>query len=475
MARNTAFLTVASVGQKIIAFVYFLFLARVMMPELTGQYFLAISITVIFTVVADMGITPVIIREVAKQPNRARELLSHAIALKIPLFIIAMSAAILITVALGYDTTLQKLVALATLVLALDATHLLLYGVLRGFQQLRYESLGVFAGQLTIGIIGGAVLWQHPSLTLLVVALLSGSVMNVLVSGTKIIRLLGAGSLIPRWQRSDAIWIARSAIPFALSSIFVKVYSYLDSIIISKFLDTASVGIYSIAYKFTYAFQFLPLAFVAALYPGMSAVVGKDQDELSRIFLRAMWYMAILSTPIVLGIWAVAPEVVLLAGSDYALAAPVLATLVFVLVPIFLDFPVGSLLNASGLQGVKTAIMGITMVINAVLNWFLIPRFGIMGAAYAALVCFSFMIVAGLLFVPRIIPSFRFARLLMTILPIFACGVVMVGVVMCLKSFIEWYFIVPVGAAVYVVSLFISGSVRKTDFFGFFYSLTRKI
>ncbi len=475
IARNTAFLTLASVGQKIIAFVYFLFLARIMMPQSTGEYFLAISITVMFTVVADMGITPVVIRESAKDPGRANRLLSHAIGLKIPLLVFAMIGAVLTAFALDFDPGIQKLVALATLVLALDATHLLFFGVLRGFQRLRYEALGVFIGQLSTGIFGGLVLWLHPSLPLLVLALISGSALNVLVSGTKVVGLLGARSLVPHWQRQDIVWIMKSALPFALASIFVKMYSYIDSIFISKFLDTTAVGIYSVAYRFTYSFQFLPLAFVAALYPGMSAMVGNDPEALARVFLRGMWYMALLSTPIVLGIWAVAPEAVSLAGPGYAAAAPVLSALVFVLIPIFLDFPIGSLLNASGHQSIKTAIMGMTMVINVALNWFLIPRFGIIGAAYAALACFTFMFAAGLFYVPRIIPTLRFWALCRTIFPIFASGGVMLMVVYFLKPIVGWYAVVPIGAVVYAFSLVLTRAVRKSDLMTLRLSLSRHL
>jgi O-antigen/teichoic acid export membrane protein len=475
LAKNTAFLTVASVAQKIIAFVYFLFLARIMLPEMTGQYFLAASIAVIFTVVADMGITPVVIREIAIQKARAKEILGQAISIKIPLIIMAMGGAILTARFLGYDPTLQKLIALASLVLALDSIHLLFYGALRGFQQLKYESVGVFTGQLTIGILGGAVLWLHPSLFLLILALMSGSVVNVLIAGCKVVKIIGWESLTPRWRKTETMIIAKRAIPFALASIFAKVYSYVDSILISKFLDSAAVGIYSIAYKFTYAFQFLPLSFVAALYPGMSSVFGKDDNELARIFLRSMWYMGILSTPIVLGIWVVAPDAVLLAGAEYKVSAPVLSTLVFVLFPIFLDFPIGSLFSAAGMQTLKTIIVGVTMVLNTILNWFLIPEFGLLGAAYSALVSFGFMFAIGLVFVKKAIPSFRYLTLVRTLFPIFVSGFVMLFTILIIRAYVNWTFLVPIGAIIYVFTLFATGVVRKEDVTAFSKSFLYKV
>jgi O-antigen/teichoic acid export membrane protein len=233
--------------------------------------------------------------------------------------------------------------------------------------------------------------------------------------------------------------------------------------LISKFLDTTAVGVYSVAYRFTYAFQFLPLAFVASLYPGMSAVVGKDAEALKRIFLKGMWYMGLACVPLVFGIWALAQDLVLLAGEEYLSAIPVLQILIFVLIPIFLDFPIGSLLNASDKQSTKTKIMGATMIINIVLNLLFIPNFGIIGAAYAAFVCLGFMFVAGLMCVPSLLPTFRFVELLKILIPIFLSGLVMLLFVLFFKSIFVWYLLVPIGALTYTLCLFVTGALRVSD------------
>ncbi|MCR4313745.1 MAG: flippase [Candidatus Uhrbacteria bacterium] len=463
VAKNALYLTIASVGQKMIAFVYFVFLARVMMPDMTGQYFLALSITMIYSVIAEFGITSVTTREIAKDPTQARRLIPHALALKLPLMTVAVIGAILTGRLLGYESEVQTLIVISSLVLVIDALQVFFYGVLRGFQVLQYEAVGIFSGMMTTAVLGGLVLVFAPSLPLLVVALIAGSSVNLLVSSSHVAKRVGWSVLIPRWSGNDARLIMRMAFPFALAAIFVKVYSYIDSIFISKFLDTTAVGLYAIAYKFTYAFQFLPLAFIAALYPGMSAVAGKDEVVLNQILLRSMWYMAILSAPIVFGLYAIAPEAILLAGDGYAGATAVLQTLVFVLIPIFLDFPIGALLNASGKQTTKTAIMGVTMVINIVLNAVLIPQVGILGAGYAALASFVFMFAAGLYFIPTVLPTFSFIHLLRIILPIYLVGIVMLVTVLVLKPIIGWILIIPVAGAVYLGGLLLTKSVKRSD------------
>jgi len=463
LARNTLYLTVASVGQKLIAFVYFLFLARVMEPELTGLYFLAISIAMIFSVLADFGITPVTIREIAAHPEQTHTLFRRALAVKIPLLLIGYLLTILCVPVLGYSRELLPLVALSGLSLVLDSIHLLFYGVLRGHQQLQFEAIGMFCGQVIVVMIGGAALFFYPSIPLLLTALVSGSAFNVFVSATTVVKRFGWQMLVPDAERTFSMRLIHMAFPFALSAIFVKVYSYIDTVFISKFLTTSAVGLYSVAYKLTYAFQFIPLSFTAALYPNFSAMLQREPAAAASLLRRALWYMLIVSTPITLGLWLIAEPLVLLAGASYAPSAPVLAVLVFVLIPIFLDFPIGSLLNAAGRQATKTAIMGATMVVNVLFNILLIPRIGVLGAAYAALASFLFMFLAGLWAVRGLVPSFSFTAFLRDLSWILLSGGVMAAIGRLALPAIGWIAVIPLCALVYGLALVATRSFTKAD------------
>lgn len=464
LTKNTFNLTLASIGQKIIAFVYFLFVARVLQPELTGKYFLAISIAMIFSVLADFGITSVTIREIAKTPEKTSELISRSLTLKIPLLLLGYLSALLAAWLFGYESEIIWLTTLSALSLVLDSVHLFFYGVLRGHQRLGIESIGMFFGQITTATIGGLILWLHPSLVLLMLALVAGSLFNVLLSSVVLLKRFGKSILTLRWDASFVRQLLRMALPFALSAIFVKIYSYVDTLLISKWLDTEAVGLYGLAYKLTYAFQFLPLAFAAALYPSFSSTMVRDPGQLPRLFHRALWYMMLLSTPIVLGIWLIAEPLVLLAGEAYQSAAPVLSLLIFVLIPIFLDFPIGSLLNAANRQGTKTTIMGMTMLVNVILNIVSIPLFGILGAAMAALVSFVFMFIAGFFFVPRLIPEFRFFPLLRDLFLIALSGVLMMLVGTFALPIIGWISVIPLCGIIYLLSLLATRVLKIDDF-----------
>lgn len=463
LIQNTLWLTLASVGQKVVSFIYFLFLAKVMLPEKTGVYFLSVSLAMIFSVLADFGTTPVAIREIAKNPDQTSSILKNLLCLKIPLLIVGYTSSLIATWLLGYEKEIFSLVAITSFVLVLDSLHLLFYGVLRGHHQLFFESIGMFLGQCVSAILGGLVLWLSPSIPLLVWVLLGGSLLNVVISSSILVRRFGSQVFIPVWNRTNVKRYFYYAIPFALAAIFVKVYSYVDIVLISKFLDASAVGLYGLAYKFTYAFQFIPLAFVASLYPRFSSLIVQKNIELRRTFDRSLWYMLLIGTPLVFGLSLISEHAVLLAGEEYRASAPVLAILAFALFPLFLDFPIGSLLNAAGKQTVKTALMGGTMIMNFLLNLFMIPLFGILGAAYAALISFSGLLLGGCFFIPQIIPSYRFhAFFTYLFLAIISGGLMYASGWMILKI-MPWPFVIPLCGLVYLIALFATGLLKKQD------------
>ena len=188
--------------------------------------------------------------------------------------------------------------------------------------------------------------------------------------------------------------------------------------------------------------------------PGISSLLVKDREQVSKVFEDAMWYMMLLVTPIVLGIWSIADQLIpAFAGTDFNGSILPLQILIFVLFFIFLDFPIGALLNAADRQVTKTAIMGVTMVVNVVLNFALIPIYGVIGATIAALGSFFVLFVGGLYFVPQII-SWKPSRLIGRLLPILISGFVMAGVAVLLKSQLHFVLVIALAALVYLALLF---------------------
>ncbi|KKU11960.1 MAG: Polysaccharide biosynthesis protein [Parcubacteria group bacterium GW2011_GWC2_45_7] len=460
VARNTFYLTLALVGQKILSFVYFTLLARFLGAETIGKYTFAIAFTTIFSVIADLGLQPVIVREVARAKERAEEYLRATVSVKIIFAIFAYGAVLISAYLLKYPPLTLKLIALAGVVMMLDAFHLIFWGTLRGLQNLKYEAAAMVVGQGITLIAGSIGLVLRLPLHVFMIALGLGSLWNVIAAGVILRR--HHIRISPRFNRLVLRTFARYATPFALAGIFVKVYSYIDTVLIQHIKGDLEVGWYSVPYKITYAFQFFPMALSAAVYPALANAWKVDKERARWIFDRALLYAIILSVPIAFGIAALAPEIIMsIYGNDFINSILPLAISIFGLIFIFLYFPVGALLNATDRQIVNTAFMGITMAINIMLNLWLIPRYGAVGASIAAVLTNAFLWLGTLLWSTKIIkPSKNVARALIKAL---LAALIMLIAVIQLKQLVYWPLTIFIGGGIYAALLYVFRALTSGD------------
>lgn len=473
IAKNTVYLTIATVGQKALAFLYFILIARLAGVEGTGKYFFVVSFTTIFSIFVDMGFSSVLIRETAKNREVAGKYLSNILGAKLVLGVLTYLAVAVAINIMGYPDETKLMVYLSGIVMLLDSFNVTFYAIFRGRQNLFYESIGVVVSEILIIGFGAASLFLHEPLYFLLLALMSGSLFNFFFASTLIFRKT---DVRPKLSLDKSVLLAllKIAYPFALAGIFVKVYSYLDSVLLSKIVGDAAVGFWSVAYKLTYAFQFIPMAFAAAMFPAMSAYFCSDKSRLKQTFERAIFYLAVVAAPVSFGIFSLAkPIVTTLYGASYAPSVLPLQIAIFAVVFIFLNYPVGSLLNACDRQMTNTAIMGVSMALNVILNVILIPRFSFVGAAIAAVVSHLFLYILGMFFANKIVVYGKKSLFAALAKIFFAAGLMSAAIILLIR-FISFWFLIPIGGAVYFAVLCLLQGIGKDDFRGILKALERK-
>ncbi len=458
VAKNSIFLTGALVGQKLLAFVYFTIISRFLAVPEIGKYVFALSFTTIFSVFIDFGFSNVLVREAARERARAKELLSSILTSKIIFSAAAVLAVVFFVNVLGYEEETKLLVYLASLVMVLDSFHLTFYAVLRGFQRLEYEALGMILGQIFIITFGAFSLIAGAPNYFLIIALIVGSSLNVCIS---LMTLLFKAQIIPTlsFNKKLIYQILRTALPFGLAAIFTRIYSYIDTILLSLIKGDAAVGWYSVPYKITFAFTFIPQALMAAVYPALSYYYTIRKELMAQIFEKAFFLFFFIGLPISFGIWSLAePIIITLYGEAYRASIPALKLLIFSLIFGFLYFPLGALLNAADKQSQNTKILGATMVANIILNLLLIPKYSFLGAGIAALSC------NVLLFALGFTATLKIARYDFKIIGVksfkslFAAGLMAFGVRSGL-NYLPLIVLVPAGAFIYAVFMFASRAV----------------
>lgn len=472
IAKNTSYFTLALIVQKIISFAYFMVIARALGPEDLGKYYFAISFTTIFAIFIDIGLTNVITREVAKTPEKAQKFLGSVLAVKIPLAIISFLAMALFINFLGYPELTKQLVYISSISMILDSFTLTFYAISRGFHNLSFESIGSIIFQLVILISGLFVLRENLGLIWLIGTLALASVFNFLYSVI---------ILFKKWKvkiifEYDKIFIKSLiaiTIPFSIYAIFQRLYTYLDTVFLSVLAGDKYVGIYQVPFKIIFALQFLPMAFTASLYPALSSYWQNNKDQLAITFERAMNYLIIISLPIAFGIIILADKIVLLFKSGYSEAILPLQITMVSLIFIFLNFAVGSLLNACDKQKINTINMAVVLTASIILNVVLITNFKAIGASITVLITNLLMFILGMRIVPKII-KFNLKSIIKITIKTSVSVLIMIIFVFYLKALLNIFIVSIIGGAVYFISLYILGGFKKEDIASVYSSFIKK-
>ncbi|MFA6486402.1 MAG: flippase [Candidatus Magasanikbacteria bacterium] len=458
VAQNTSFLTIASVLQKTVSFVYFTVIARLIGVENTGIYFFAIAFTSIFSVLADFGLASVLTRELSKFNDRSRYYAGTVFWTKI---VFGLSAYICVAIAvnvLNYSPLTKQLIYLSGITMLFDNLHMVFYSIFRANRNLIFESAGIVGSQIITLIIGTVALFGGGNMYWLIIAYTFPAFINVLYSGYCARRFYGfrfSLAIDPIVLRSFLLM----AYPFALAGIITRLYAFSDSLIMSKLLTAHELGYWSVPYKISFAFQFIPMALSASIYPAFSAFLVSEQNKISDLFAKSWRYLFTIVFPLSAGIFILAkPAIHLLYTVKYDASIPVLRVLIISLIFTFLSFVTGALLNAGNRQSTQTALMAMALSVNLISNLILIPRIGIMGAAYSVLLSNFLLWSIGYLIARKIthIDGKLICKyFLQTAVP----ALIMGFAVWFLNEKIYFLWTVPIGALIYFVLVFATGGM----------------
>ena len=300
IAKNISFFTTASILQKIISFAYFALVARLVGVENTGLYFFAIAYATIFSVIADFGLGAMLTRQIARNTDQTQTYLNSILSVKI-LFGLATYVLLVIAVNLSaYPPMTKNLIYLCGFTVFFDNLHNLFYAVFRANKNLFFESIGLVISQALTLIIGSLALWLSWPLYFLIIAYAIPSFLNFIFSALMVKRHLKIKVRLA-FDKKIIKFFLLGAIPFAAAGLIARLYSYSDSIIMSKMLSNYDLGLWSSAFKLNTAFQFLPIALSTGLYPVFSSLYKIDTDQISRLYQKGCRYIFIISLPIVFG------------------------------------------------------------------------------------------------------------------------------------------------------------------------------
>ena len=172
--------------------------------------------------------------------------------------------------------------------------------------------------------------------------------------------------------------------PMAMSATAYILMQSVDIILLSKFTNFEMVAFYSVAIKLTTMISIVLASVNAVQAPQVAEFFSSgDFVKLSAIIKKSTRLIFFLTFPAIILLTLLSSTILELFGANYIIAQNALYILVIGQSVNALCGSVGVYMNMTGKQNVFQKILISALVLNVVLNWILIPIYGINGAAFA--------------------------------------------------------------------------------------------
>jgi O-antigen/teichoic acid export membrane protein len=161
----------------------------------------------------------------------------------------------------------------------------------------------------------------------------------------------------------------------------------IDTVMVGWFEDAESVGFYSAAQKPIALLYVLPSLIVGGFFPSLARFANEQKEKFREVLEKALTMIVTAAFPIAIGTMLIAEQIIeLVYGSEYIPSAGALRILSLT---VLTAFPIGIIIHAVFAHNRQKELVPLWIagsIINILLNFMLIPRFGISGAAWASFV-----------------------------------------------------------------------------------------
>lgn len=383
---NAFWLSFGRIAADLLSFVLFAAISRTFGPAGTGEYSYAFAIATLISLTSTAGFEDYGIRQYARAaPQERPQLWQDILSTQcVQLLIGIMALAIFLLWSGLRGGALIVTLELTVYVVGWTISYTFFIPALASQAMMRPAITDLTCRATAIVCALALISTAHPSLPWLLAGFpLAGVVLAALALRSAVQH--GAVLRLARhWRGVLATWRGTSA--FAGSEVLNQFYARADILLIAYFLGNASVGLYATDVKFVEV-GILPLVLLGtAAYPLLSTLAARDQTAFghsARDFTRIVFFF---SGWLAVGIYCLIPVLMVpLFGEKFAPAATLLPWFALFAVMKAWEVAFYRLLYAVRRQLFYCGSLVVGTVLIVLLNFRLIPRYGILGAVGAAI------------------------------------------------------------------------------------------
>jgi O-antigen/teichoic acid export membrane protein len=458
VAKNTLWLFSQAIVGRLLSFILIIYLARKLGDLNFGKFSFANAFVQIFIIIADLGVSFLIIREVARDRENVDKYLSNGFFIKVILSLLTFGIIFILANILKCPSDTKVIIYLIGLCNILESLGNLFGSIFNAFEQMKYLFLTEIIEKVFLVLL--CFIFLSVGYGLITVAFLY-FLSGVLYLALNIILLLrNIGKLSFRLDIGFALGLFRKSLPFALGGLLLMFYYYIDAVMLGKMKGEQVVGWYSAGYQLCIALGIISSVFLTAVFPVMSRLFESSIDSLRNVYEKCFKYLLALGIPISIGGVILGKRIIFLFyGNSYLHSVLPFQLIAAVIAFSYINSLLGYFLTSVDRLNDKNMIFAISALINVALNFLLIPRYSYAGAAIATVASEILFCILCLSYTSR--HFFHFLPLGLILKSLFAS--VIMGIFIRLSKNINLFLLILFGALIYFILLWFLGYFDKED------------
>lgn len=360
--------------------------ARYFGPESFGRFSYALSLVVLFTAFANLGLETLTVRSFLSGEYSQAEVLGTSLALRLlgGVLLTALSLTTVVLLEPG-DRGLRVMVALFSLMMVFKSIDVIDYWF-QSRQLARTASLIKISSYILVAALKVFVVFMHGN----IYEYSALYVVDALMVGIGFFfayRRLNGAAFLWKFHPAYAKHVLSRSWYLIVSGFMGTLYMRVDQVMLGSMSpDKGTVGIYAAAVTIAAMWFFVPAAVITSVNPSIMRSRVLDavsyETRVQDLYVVIAWISLAFCLVVAVGADVI---VAVVYGSAYAEAADVLRVGVFAGVFALLGSVRGTWLVCEELQRFSVVFNGGGAAINILLNLLLIPLYGAYGAAMATL------------------------------------------------------------------------------------------
>lgn len=460
--KNIKWLTISKIIICLLSIITITLIPRYLGVEGYGQLNFIISFVGLFSILGDFGLTTLITREVSKDTGKASEYFNNLF-----LFRLIITLFFLVVVSIFAIAFHPLVLAELMIVYAIGVSFVLLsnfdMAFLNGLQELKYQATSDALQKVVYTVGSILVIALNYKLFGIIVANVLAGFFAFVFSFLAIKRYIKVSK-----QSIDKAYIKDKVIqssPFILTSIFWMIYFNIDRIFITYIKGNYATGLYSISYSFI-GFLLGILGILSTTFFPVISSLSSNKQKLKSIVDKYLLSLYLFCVPVTIGGIYLAPKIIsLVFGSQYLPGTTAFQLIMF----FFLINAVGVinyyLLITNNLEKYSLKILGVSALVNILLNFIFVPWLGIIGAAITTIISEVVIFSASYIKIKKSIIKIDYLPPI--IKPLIASLIMLLSLILFTRVFpsgilhnnFDVLILVAVGGLIYMLILFITKSI----------------